>query len=144
MHLHFEKNTNTKCDCSILSLSWMGKVPDDIPEVSQFPGKKKLFLLLLLLRSDFCAVIFSSSNRHVLYCDVIVHCICLYVCVPFETCLCAVCALDARSMSSKKKKQKILSLDAWLPFFKNRKKNKSSNALLRTCCLIDWLQLLYE
>lgn len=34
MHLHFEKSTNTKCDCSILSLSWMGKVPDDIPEVS--------------------------------------------------------------------------------------------------------------
>ncbi|XP_038119970.1 tubby-related protein 4 isoform X3 [Culex quinquefasciatus] len=32
MHLHFEKSTNTRCDCSILSLSWMGKVPDDIPE----------------------------------------------------------------------------------------------------------------
>lgn len=26
MHLHFEKNSNTKCDCTILSLSWMGKV----------------------------------------------------------------------------------------------------------------------
>lgn len=34
MHLHFEKNINTKCDCSILSLSWMGKVPDELPEVS--------------------------------------------------------------------------------------------------------------
>lgn len=34
MHLHFERNINTKCDCTILSLSWMGKVPDDIPEVS--------------------------------------------------------------------------------------------------------------
>ena len=33
MHLHFEKNTNTKCDCTILSLSWMGKVPDELPEV---------------------------------------------------------------------------------------------------------------
>ncbi|KAH8359392.1 hypothetical protein KR093_006402 [Drosophila rubida] len=32
MHLHFERNINTKCDCTILSLSWMGKVPDDIPE----------------------------------------------------------------------------------------------------------------
>ncbi|KAL5284027.1 TULP4 family protein [Megaselia abdita] len=32
MHLHFESNVNTKCDCTILSLSWMGKVPDDIPE----------------------------------------------------------------------------------------------------------------
>ncbi|KAG5672947.1 hypothetical protein PVAND_003034 [Polypedilum vanderplanki] len=32
MHLHFEKNSNTKCDCTILSLSWMGKVPEDIPE----------------------------------------------------------------------------------------------------------------
>lgn len=39
MHLHFEKNTNTKCDCSIVSLSWMGKVPDDIPEVSFFLKK---------------------------------------------------------------------------------------------------------
>lgn len=26
MHLHFEKNSNTKCDCTILALSWMGKV----------------------------------------------------------------------------------------------------------------------
>ncbi|XP_034945236.1 tubby-related protein 4 [Chelonus insularis] len=32
MHLHFEKNTNAKCDCNILSLSWMGKVPDELPE----------------------------------------------------------------------------------------------------------------
>ncbi|XP_029406697.2 tubby-related protein 4 [Bactrocera dorsalis] len=32
MHLHFEPSVNTKCDCTILSLSWMGKVPDDIPE----------------------------------------------------------------------------------------------------------------
>lgn len=33
MHLHFEKNANAKCDCNILSLSWMGKVPDEAPEV---------------------------------------------------------------------------------------------------------------
>ncbi|XP_043471203.1 tubby-related protein 4 isoform X1 [Leptopilina heterotoma] len=32
MHLHFEKNNNAKCDCNILSLSWMGKVPDELPE----------------------------------------------------------------------------------------------------------------
>ncbi|KAL1122277.1 hypothetical protein AAG570_003682 [Ranatra chinensis] len=32
MHLHFEHSTNTKCDCTILSLSWMGKVPDELPE----------------------------------------------------------------------------------------------------------------
>ncbi|XP_043289464.1 tubby-related protein 4 isoform X2 [Venturia canescens] len=32
MHLHFEKNSNAKCDCNILSLSWMGKVPDELPE----------------------------------------------------------------------------------------------------------------
>ncbi|XP_054015652.1 tubby-related protein 4-like isoform X1 [Hylaeus anthracinus] len=32
MHLHFEKNSNAKCDCNILSLSWMGKVPDESPE----------------------------------------------------------------------------------------------------------------
>lgn len=35
MHLHFEKNTNTKCDCTILSLSWMGKVPDELPEQNE-------------------------------------------------------------------------------------------------------------
>lgn len=34
MHLHFERSTNAKCDCSIVSLSWMGKVPDNVPEVS--------------------------------------------------------------------------------------------------------------
>jgi hypothetical protein len=34
MHLHFERNTNAKCDCAILSLTWMGKVPDELPEVS--------------------------------------------------------------------------------------------------------------
>ncbi|XP_071440315.1 tubby-related protein 4 isoform X2 [Hetaerina americana] len=32
MHLHFERNTNAKCDCTILSLTWMGKVPDELPE----------------------------------------------------------------------------------------------------------------
>ncbi|XP_068631348.1 tubby-related protein 4 [Battus philenor] len=32
MHLHFERNINAKCDCTILSLSWMGKVPDELPE----------------------------------------------------------------------------------------------------------------
>ncbi|KAK9882860.1 hypothetical protein WA026_023555 [Henosepilachna vigintioctopunctata] len=32
MHLHFEKTINAKSDCSILSLTWMGKVPDEIPE----------------------------------------------------------------------------------------------------------------
>lgn len=50
MHLHFEKNTDTKCDCSILSLSWMGKVPDDIPEVSLnfylLCDKKKTHLII--------------------------------------------------------------------------------------------------
>jgi hypothetical protein len=34
MHLHFEKNNNAKCDCNILSLSWMGKVPEESPEVT--------------------------------------------------------------------------------------------------------------
>lgn len=33
MHLHFEKDNNAKCDCNILSLSWMGKVPDESLEV---------------------------------------------------------------------------------------------------------------
>ncbi|XP_063906897.1 tubby-related protein 4 isoform X2 [Zophobas morio] len=32
MHLHFERTVNAKSDCSILSLTWMGKVPDELPE----------------------------------------------------------------------------------------------------------------
>ncbi|CAG9817981.1 unnamed protein product [Phaedon cochleariae] len=32
MHLHFERTINAKSDCPILSLSWMGKVPDELPE----------------------------------------------------------------------------------------------------------------
>ncbi|XP_065157331.1 LOW QUALITY PROTEIN: tubby-related protein 4-like [Atheta coriaria] len=32
MHLHFERTLNAKSDCSILSLTWMGKVPDELPE----------------------------------------------------------------------------------------------------------------
>lgn len=33
MHIRFEKKTNTKCDSDILSLSWMGRVPDNAEEV---------------------------------------------------------------------------------------------------------------
>lgn len=36
MHLHFERTVNAKSDCSILSLTWMGKVPDELPEVILF------------------------------------------------------------------------------------------------------------
>ncbi|XP_055944594.1 tubby-related protein 4-like isoform X1 [Argiope bruennichi] len=32
MHLHFERTTSTRTDCAILSLTWMGKVPDDLPD----------------------------------------------------------------------------------------------------------------
>ncbi|XP_042870790.1 tubby-related protein 4-like [Penaeus japonicus] len=32
MHLHLEATSNARSDCSILALSWMGKVPDDMPE----------------------------------------------------------------------------------------------------------------
>ncbi|XP_051169428.1 tubby-related protein 4 isoform X2 [Leptopilina boulardi] len=31
MHLHFEKDNNAKCDCNILSLSWMGQSSDESP-----------------------------------------------------------------------------------------------------------------
>ncbi|XP_014676795.1 PREDICTED: tubby-related protein 4-like [Priapulus caudatus] len=34
MHLYFEKNEHARSDCSVLSLSWMGKVPDDSPDDS--------------------------------------------------------------------------------------------------------------
>ena len=33
MHLHWEKSSNTAGDCCIRSLSWMGRVPDEIPQV---------------------------------------------------------------------------------------------------------------
>ncbi|XP_011497205.1 PREDICTED: tubby-related protein 4 [Ceratosolen solmsi marchali] len=32
MHLYFERNDNAKCDCNVLSLSWMGKLPDELQE----------------------------------------------------------------------------------------------------------------
>ncbi|KAJ1521648.1 hypothetical protein ONE63_003294 [Megalurothrips usitatus] len=32
MNVHFERNSNAKCDCTILNLTWMGKVPDELPE----------------------------------------------------------------------------------------------------------------
>ena len=34
MHLHWERNPNVAGDCNIRSLSWMGRVPDEIPQVS--------------------------------------------------------------------------------------------------------------
>ena len=33
MHLHWERNPNVAGDCNIRSLSWMGRVPDEIPQV---------------------------------------------------------------------------------------------------------------
>eukprot|EP00093_Oithona_nana_P001696 01696.XXX_3206_2330_1 [CDS] Oithona nana genome sequencing. len=32
MHLHWERSHNTAGDCNIRSLSWMGRVPDEIPQ----------------------------------------------------------------------------------------------------------------
>lgn len=32
MHLHFERSPNARCDCPVLSLTWMGKVPDEMPD----------------------------------------------------------------------------------------------------------------
>ena len=33
MHLHWERSQNTAGDCNIRSLSWMGRVPDELPTV---------------------------------------------------------------------------------------------------------------
>eukprot|EP00095_Tigriopus_kingsejongensis_P002724 maker-scaffold1696_size30952-snap-gene-0.9 protein:Tk02724 transcript:maker-scaffold1696_size30952-snap-gene-0.9-mRNA-1 annotation:"tubby-related protein 4" len=33
MHLHWELSTNTAGDCNVRSMSWMGRVPDEIPQV---------------------------------------------------------------------------------------------------------------
>lgn len=32
MHVHFEQNSSTRTECTIHTLSWMGKVPDCLPE----------------------------------------------------------------------------------------------------------------
>ncbi|XP_033739406.1 tubby-related protein 4-like [Pecten maximus] len=32
MHVHFEQNTSTRSECTIHTLSWMGKVPESLPE----------------------------------------------------------------------------------------------------------------
>ena len=31
MHLHFEQNISSRTECTIHSLTWMGKVPDGLP-----------------------------------------------------------------------------------------------------------------
>ena len=33
MHLHWERSNNSAGDCHINALSWMGRVPEEIPEV---------------------------------------------------------------------------------------------------------------
>lgn len=32
MHLHFERSACTRADSTVQALSWMGKVPDELPE----------------------------------------------------------------------------------------------------------------
>jgi len=80
MHLHFERNINTKCDCTILSLSWMGKVPDDIPEVSTvincWPSRINLRLNKTLL-SEIGATSFLVKLEDPLKTSATVHCILL-------------------------------------------------------------------
>ena len=44
MHLHWERSNNSAGDCSINGLSWMGKVPEEIPEV-RIQSTLKLFIL---------------------------------------------------------------------------------------------------
>ena len=37
MHLHFEKaHSELRCDAVVNSMSWMGRVPDEQPEVNIF------------------------------------------------------------------------------------------------------------
>ena len=40
MHLHFETNTSSRTECTIHSLSWMGKVPDSLPGETTSGGWK--------------------------------------------------------------------------------------------------------
>ena len=49
MHLHWERNPNVAGDCNIRSLSWMGRVPDEIPQVSLTKCKHKLYTLRMSL-----------------------------------------------------------------------------------------------
>ena len=62
MHLHFEEPSSRdsrgrqrlRCDSVITSLSWMGRVPDEQPEVS-------FYFLLYLFISFFYALVLLSS-----------------------------------------------------------------------------------
>ena len=47
MHLHWERSPNVAGDCNIRSLSWMGRVPDEIPQV------KTLWWDKLIRNSEF-------------------------------------------------------------------------------------------
>jgi hypothetical protein len=44
MHLHWERSSNTAGDCIIRSLSWMGRVPDEIPQVGNMSIKTNEYL----------------------------------------------------------------------------------------------------
>lgn len=51
MHLHWERSNNSAGDCSINGLSWMGKVPEEIPEV-RVPSTLNARMLQDILRTD--------------------------------------------------------------------------------------------
>ena len=61
MHLHWEKSHNTAGDCNIRSLSWMGRVPDEIPQVRNVcsPASDSVYAVLKSL-----SVKNSSGQMH--------------------------------------------------------------------------------
>ncbi len=54
MHLHWERSHNTAGDCNIRSLSWMGRVPDEIPQVGRPINKQTK-----ALKREYSLVLFS-------------------------------------------------------------------------------------
>ena len=50
MHIFLEPGTPVQSDSAIQALSWMGKVPDDIPEVSHFHYESTILMSISRLR----------------------------------------------------------------------------------------------
>ena len=62
MHLHWERSHNTAGDCNIRSLSWMGRVPDEIPQVSKhFNSDFQVLLSCSLSSLTFKSYVLLSS-----------------------------------------------------------------------------------
>lgn len=62
MHIRFEKNANTKCDSDILSLSWMGRVPDNAEVRIQNIIEVLSIIVLLIHTYLYVSVVFDPID----------------------------------------------------------------------------------